>query len=167
MLFLRRSRKPPLLKVISDLFCFDILVWIRLTAQERVARGQWPRTLADSVSFEQVNSVNTWLVGGDEEWSVFDALDREEVRLGDTRHSYAGIIAVVADKMEAHIDGTVKDTDLALHSERVKIGGYTPAQLAIVDTARTTVELMNTILSHVRTGQQYPHIRARSSSPSE
>jgi hypothetical protein len=161
VLYFDKSGTPALLKVISDLFKFNIVVLISLTLKERVKKGQLPASLADGLVFEQVNSAIMWLERGDEEMNVFDAIKRKEVLYGGEYHSYKEIIEVVADKMTAHIDKTIKDKDVALHKENLLIGGLPVAQRAIIDTARTTITLLDTILSNVRNGKQSPHLRAR------
>ena len=161
VLYFDKSGTPALLKVISDLFKFDIVVLISLTVKERVKKGQLPASLADGLAFEQVNSAIMWLERGDEEMNVFDAIEKKEVLYGGKHHSYKEIIIVVADRMTAHIDKTIVDKDIALHKENLLIGGLPVAQRAIIDTARTTITLLDTILSNVRYGKQSPHLRAR------
>jgi len=82
VLYCYKSGTSALLKVISDLFKFDIVVLISLTLKERVEKGQLPASLADGLAFEQVNSAIMWLERGDEEMNVFDAIKRKEVLHG-------------------------------------------------------------------------------------
>jgi hypothetical protein len=111
--------------------------------------------------FMQVNTVVTWLEGGDEEISIFKALERKEVLYGNEQHSYKEIIEVAADRMKAHIDKTIKDKDAFLHDKKLLIGGLPVAQRAIIDKARSTITLVDMILSFVEGDGQYWHIRPR------
>lgn len=161
VLYCDKSGTLALLKVISNLFNFDIFVFVSYTIKERIEKGRLPASLADGLVFQQVNSVVRWLERGDEEISVFKALERKEVLYGNEQHSYKDIIEVAADKMTAHIDKTIKDKDVVLHDENLLIGGLPVAQRAIIDTARSTITLLDMILSFVEGGRQYRHIRPR------
>lgn len=161
VLYCDKSGTQSLLKVISDLFGFDVVVFVSYMIKEKVEMGRLPPSLAEGLNFSQKNSVVKWLERGDEEISVFKALERKEVLYGNEQHSYKDIIEVAADKMTAHIDKTIKDKDVVLHDENLLIGGLPVAQRAIIDTARSTITLLDMILSFVEGGRQYRHIRPR------
>ena len=161
VLYCDKSRTPALLKVITDLFKFDIFVHVSYTIAERVEKGQLPASFAEGLVFQQVNSAIMWLERGDEEMSIFDAIERKEVLYGDELYSYKDIIEVAADKITAHIDKKIKGKDIALHENNLLIGGLPVAPRAIIDTARTTITLIDTILSYIKDGCHYPHLRPR------
>ncbi|MEO8331944.1 MAG: hypothetical protein ABI479_05885 [Gallionella sp.] len=161
VLYCDKSGTDALLKVISGLFNFDIVVFVSNTIKEKVKMWRLPASLMDGLVFNQRNSVVRWFERGDEEISIFRALERKEVLYGNEQHSYKEIIEVAADRMTAHIDKTIKDKDAVLHDENFLIGGLTVAQRAIIDTARSTIILLDMILSFVEDGKQYRHLRPR------
>lgn len=161
VLYCDKSGTQALLKVVSDIFSFDVVVFVSYTIKEKIEMGRLPPSLAEGLDFSQRNSVVKWLERGDEEISIFKALERKEVLYGNEQHSYKEIIEVAADKMTAHIDKTIKDKDIALHDENLLIGGLPVAQRAIIDTARSTITLLDMVLSFVESGRQSRHLRPR------
>lgn len=161
VLYCDKSGTQTLLKVISDLLGFDIVVFVSYTIKEKVEMGRLSPSLLDGLDFMQRNSVVKWLERGDEEMNIFKALERKEVSYGNEQHSYKEIIEVAADKMTAHIDKTIKDKDIVLHDENFLVGGLPVAQRAIIDTARSTIVLLDMIFSFVESGKECRHLRTR------
>jgi len=162
ILYCRKSGTNPLLMAIEDLYGFDTLVAVRWNMHEAIDRGLLPASLAEGLVFEQINSVVTWFEGGQLIVRIFEALDRPEVLYSDQRYSYRHIIEIAADKMGgAHVDSTVPQGDLALHSQDLLIGGLPVAQRALFDTARASVQLINAIQGMVSKAERYPFLRPR------
>ena len=161
ILYCSKSGKPPLFTTICDIFDFDIKVFIRYSAREKVDKGLWPASLADGLVFEQINSVVSWFERGDEFIPLLEAINRNEVLINNEYHSYKHILEVVGDKMAGHIDSKIDDRDLILHSSVFLIGGLPIAQRAIFDTAKSTVILINIIIDFLRNGKSYPFIIKR------
>jgi hypothetical protein len=161
ILYCSKSGTKPLFEVIQDLFSFDIFVLISYSAQEQAERGLAPKSLAEGLVFQQINSVVMWFERGHELISVFDAINRDEVFIGNERYSYKHIIEVAADKMGAHIDPKIPVRDVALHSDNFLVGDLPLAQRALFDTARSSILLINIIENHIKKGKEFPFIRPR------
>ena len=162
ILYCAKSGTEPLIKTISDLYDFDVLVSVNYSIQEKIYKGLLPASLGDKLAFEQINSVVTWFERGNKLVPIIDALDRPEVLLRGNRYSYKNIIEVVADKMGgAHVDPEVKDEDLALHMDNLLIGGLPPAERALFDTARASIYVINSIEDYVTNGKNYQFVQPR------
>jgi len=162
ILYCTKSGTEPLLKTISELYDFDIYVAVIYSIQEKVDKGMIPPSIADSLVFEQINSVVTWFERGSELVPIFEAFERPEILLSGNKYSYKGIIEVVADKMGgAHIDPEVENKDLALHMDSLLIGGLPPAERALFDTARASIHLINLIEDFIENDNKSPFIKPR------
>jgi hypothetical protein len=162
ILYCSKSGTKPLFEIIQELFGFDVFVAISYSVQEQIEHGLIPKSLAEGLVFQQVNSVVMWFERGHELVSVFDAIDRDEVFVDDEHYSYKHIIEVTADKMGgAHIDPKIPTRDAALHLNNLLVGGLPVAQRALFDTARASITLISIIEDHVKNGKDFPFIRLR------
>ncbi|MFA7284733.1 MAG: hypothetical protein WC004_02840 [Candidatus Absconditabacterales bacterium] len=159
VLYFKKSGTEGLLKVVQNLFGFKIQVQVNYTYEEKVAKGLISKNLLQGLHMEQVNSPVSWFEFGDAVMDIESALNREEIFLNGKRYNYKKIIEIVADKMDAHIDHTVPDEDLVLHSPEILVGGLPIAQRAIYDIGRSSVQLIDIILEKHNSGNKGPMYR--------
>lgn len=163
ILYCFKSDTKSLIKEISDLYNFDLLVYVTYNTQELVDKGLLSNSLEKGLIMEQINSVVCWFERGNELVDIFTAINKEEVLINGQRHSYKRIFEVVADKMGgAHIDKKVNDEDLILHSNQILIGGLTIAQRAIYDTAKASIKLIDIILKYIKSNEANCFIKIKS-----
>jgi len=155
ILYIYKSGTKSLIKTISELFYIKIFVFINLNMHEKIEKGLMPRSLAEGLVFEQINSVVRWFESGNEFVDVFDAINKQEVLINGTRYSYKELIEYAADKMGgAHLDKKHDETHLDMHSDSMLIGGLPIAQRAIYDTARASINLITLIEEYIRDNKQ-------------
>ena len=156
ILYIFKSGTNSLLKTICDILNIDVYVWIHLSMAEKIEKGIMPKSLGEGLVFEQLNSVITWFENNRKNKElvlIFDALNKNEILLNNIKYSYKKVIENMADKMGgAHIDKTVKDEDLILHSNDFLIGGNSVAQRAIYDTAKSSILLIEQIVNFKKSG---------------
>lgn len=161
VLYIDKSRRKSLLRVISDRFAIDLYVWTRRALHDSVKNNQNTQEILKNVLFIQTNSVATWFIKGAEFISPFDALEREDLFLRGKYYSYRSVIEVVADKQAAHIDEDFPDDHFLMQKDNIVLLDLPISLRAIYDTAIATIELINKIEKFLCSGVENPHIRVR------
>ena len=158
VLFLRKSRTPPLLETAFDLFNCDVMVAVMWSIREQIEKAGDPKGIRagmlSALQYEQLNSAGTWLEMGHEKVHILEAVSRDEIFINSRHVSLKELVEVIADKMTAHIDLEIDDHHLHLHDDKiVRILGLPPAQRAIYDASRTTVTILQGLIKYARTGE--------------
>jgi hypothetical protein len=158
VLLLRKSRTPPLLEIVFDLFQCDVLVAVMWSIREQIEKLGDPKGvragMLSALQYEQLNSARTWLEMGHEKVHILEAVSRDEIYLNNRHVSLKELIEVVADKMTAHIDPEIDNHHLYLHDESIaSFLGSPPAQLAICEASRTTITILRGLVNYARTGE--------------
>lgn len=161
VLLIDKSGSKSLLKRIFNEYGFDVIVSIKFSIKDKVRKGLLPKALGEGLVVGVINNVANWFKDGDERINIFDAIERDEIKIAEHNHSYKKIIEVVSDKMGAHVDSTIKDEDLILHTDFITLGDLPIAQRAIYDTGKATLVLVDSILDFIKNGTEYEWIELR------
>ncbi len=154
LLFIKKDRVDPLIKKISDVFSLKISVYMFLSLQERIDRGLLSPAIANGLTSKTIDNPILWFNKGHELVEILDAIGKpDQIILGKNKYSLEDIIEVYEDKIGAHIDEHVDDSDLEPHDPDFSPGSTTIVNRIIYDTARNAVKLIDMIINCVKTGE--------------
>jgi hypothetical protein len=148
--YIYKSGTKSLLKTLSELYNFEVKVYISYSSSDKAKKDPKFKSLADALIFEQVNSVVSWFESGDEFIDIFDAIHNREILIDNKYLSYKELIEYIADKMGgAHIDKKIDEKYKFMTSKSFIIGGLPIAQRAIFDTSIATIKLISYIEEYI------------------
>ncbi|MQY64371.1 MAG: hypothetical protein GH143_08765 [Calditrichaeota bacterium] len=91
---------------------------------------------------------------GHELVAILDAIGKpDQIILGKNKYSLEDIIVVYEDKIGAHIDEQVDDSDLEPPDPDFSSGSTTIVNRIIYDTARNAVKLIDMVINYAKTGE--------------
>ena len=151
IIYLDKSGRKSLLKIISDRYSFEVRVYVRRSLRDRM-KGILSEETLSSMSRTQLNSAIKWFVGGEALVSIYTAIEnKDEVIIGGNTFSYKDLIEIRAEKMGgAHVDETVAEHMLLPQDQTFTIGGLSHEIRALHDLASRTVELINMVDKFVK-----------------
>lgn len=166
VLYFDKSGTKALLKEVLDRHSIKVKVRVHDTVLEAIEKGLLPSSLADGLVVNISNTSISWfkLSGQGAIVSPFTALERKDILIHEHTYSYKEVIEVVSDRMAAHVDETISDGHLRLHEMLLPLGSLPIAQQAIIDIARTSIELIDNLQEHILKGVDFLHISSTQNS---